>query len=337
MGILQKSAVGLEIDSKEIKAVHLSGNPDKPHLRTFCRFPLRDGVVKDGKVFSAGELGVALATMWTRENIKCRDVILGVNNQDIIVRFANFVKVPEDKLDNLIRYQAQEYIPIPIEEVELDYSIIGEENHDDENYYNVLLVAGKKKMLFDFMTSIQSAHLNIVDIGVSMLSFTKLVPNELSDLPLVVVNLSYDFGNIVIVDNKKPGMARTISFSREITQIADELSSKSPGDDCIIGDECIIDDALLDRFCSTLATEIRSSVLYYQSQKPNAVFHKILLIGSLVRVKNLVERLRQFTDTDVVVFSQKRSGVNLIGANNVLYNDSDYAICTNLAIRGLEV
>lgn len=331
MGILKKSAVGIEIDSKEIRAVHLTGKPDKPGLCTFARFSLDEGVVKDGKVIKKNELGVALSTMWSRENIKCRDVVLGVNNQDVIVRFASFVKVPGDKLDSMIRFQAQDYIPIPIEEVELGYSVTGEESNAEGSFYNVLLVAGKKKMLFDFISSIQYARLNIVDVGVSMLSFMKHVPDEISDLPIVVLNLSNDFGNIVILDKKEPGMARTFSYNNETTRIINELNNKYADLDFII------DDSRLDSLCSILAGEIRSSVLYYQNQKPGALFRNILLIGGLARIKHLAERLKQLTGTDVTVVSRKNSRINLTVANGFAYRDADYAICTNLAIRGLEV
>ena len=331
VGVFKKSSVGLEIDSKEIRAVHVTGKPERPYLCTFARFPLNEGIVKDGKVLKENELGVALSTMWARENIKCRDVILGVNNQDIIVRFANFIKVPKDKLDNLIRFQAQEHIPIPIEEVELDYTVIREESNDEGTFLKILLVAGKKRMLFDFIASFKAAKLNIVDIGASMLSVTRLVPKGIYDLPVAVVNLSNDFGNIIILNNGEIGMARTINYNKDIVSIVKELNENK------FEFGYTIENSLLDSICATLADEIRSSVLYYQNQNSNTIFRDIILTGNLARIKNLTERLKQLINANVMIVSQKESGINLTGLNLASYQEPDYAICTNLAIRGLEV
>ena len=331
MGVFKKSSVGLEIDSKEIRAVHVTGKPERPYLCTFARFPLNEGIVKDGKVLKENELGVALSTMWARENIKGRDVILGVNNQDIIVRFANFVKVPKDKLDNLIRFQAQEHIPIPIEEVELDYSVIGEESSDEGTFLKILLVAGKKKMLFDFIASLKAAKLNIVDIGASMLSISGILPREICDLPIAVVNLSNDFGNIIILNNGEPGMARTINYHKDIISVVKELNEKNPD----IGYD--IDDTRMDSICAILASEIRSSVLYFHNQNSNAIFCDIILTGKLSKIKCLAERLKQLTETNVRVVSYNESRINLTGVDAFSGHEPDFAICTNLAIRGLEV
>lgn len=330
MNIFNKSVVGLEIDAKEIRAVHLEGKPGKPYLQTFARFPLNEGIVKDGKVQAPDELGVALSTFWSRENIKCREIVLGVNNQDVIVRFADFPKVPKEKLDSLIRFQAQEYIPIPLEEVELDYTITGETSNNDGDFYHVLLVAGRKKMLFDFIEAMQDAHLNILDIGVSILSVTRLIPDELKDLPIAIINLSNDFGNIVIMNKNEPGMARTFNYNAHMTSLIREFHERNVDIEYLVGDD------IMERICDTLANEIRSSILYFQNQNPDMVFQNIILTGSMSRVRCLAGRLQTLMDTNIHgirdIFKENENGVDMS-----FFQASDYASCISLALRGLEV
>jgi len=218
MGIFEKSVVGIEFDSTEIRAIHLKGTPGKPRLVTYGRMQLQEGAVKDGKVQSPWLLSEAISNMWEKYGIKCRNVILGINNQDIIVRFAAFPKVPEDKIDNMIRFQSENYIPIPIEETELDYAVLGEDISVAPLQLKVLLVAARKQMLFDYINAMNKARLNVIDIGVSMLSLERLIPISLKNVPLIIVNLSNDFGNIVISDGKKLGFARTFSYNTVVIE-----------------------------------------------------------------------------------------------------------------------
>ncbi len=61
------------------------------------------------------------------------------------MRFANFPKVEQSKLSNIIKFQAQEYLPLSIDSVVFDYSIIGETVEASNPKWEVLLVAAKKR------------------------------------------------------------------------------------------------------------------------------------------------------------------------------------------------
>ncbi|MDI9483734.1 MAG: pilus assembly protein PilM [Bacillota bacterium] len=330
MDIFKKSVVGIEVDSAEIRAVHIEGKADRPNALAFAKMPLNKGIVQDGKVLDTYGLGAALSALWANENIKSRDVILGVNNHDVIVRFADYPKVPEDKLDGMIRFQSQEYIPIPLDEVELDYAVIGETVNDEGTFLKVLLVAGKKKMLFDFIASLQAARLNILDIGVSMLSVSRIVPEQIRNLPVAVVNLTNDFVNIVIMNKNEPGMARTFNYPSDMAPYVKEITARN-------NFSGRLENEVADGICDVLAGEIRSSVIYYHNQNPDAVFNNIILTGSLAKVKCISDKLMNLTETNVKAVSPSELGINLSRLDKGSSFTSDFAICTSLAIRGLEV
>ncbi|HEY8500971.1 MAG TPA: pilus assembly protein PilM, partial [Clostridia bacterium] len=259
-------------------------------------------------------------------------VILGVNNQDVIVRFAEYPKVSEEKLDGIIRFQSQEYIPIPLDEVELDYSVIGETVNSEGTFFKVLLVAGKKKMLFDYIASLQAARLKILDIGVSMLSVSRILPEEIRGLPVAVLNLTNDFVNIVIMNKNEPGIARTFNYPPDLAPHIKEITAR---DASYVSFGKGAD--VMDEICDLLAGEIHSSVIYYNNQNPDAVFNNIILTGSLAKVKYISEKLMDLTETNVKTVFPSDLGINLSRLGAGLWSAADFTICASLAIRGLEV
>ncbi|NLO40994.1 MAG: pilus assembly protein PilM [Ruminiclostridium sp.] len=327
MGIFTKSSVGMEIDSKEIRVAYVEGTADKPIPRVFARHALPEGVVRDGKVASPGELATAISALWARENIKSRDVILGVNNQDVIIRFAAVPDLPKDKLYNLIHFQSTDYIPIPIHEIELDYSVVGKTSNNAGELLKLLLVAGRKNMLNDFIAALEAARMKITDISVSMLAAVRLVPEQMRNEPIVVVNLSNDFGNIVIMNQNEPGMARTIAYPSHIQPSLSRLTGQDRYDGYTARTES------LEKVCNYLANEIRSSVLYYRNQEPELFFQQYYITGSHARDEGVLSGIRQLLQTDVSLLdlsSLKQAGT-LAGESS-----SDYTVCYSLAISGLE-
>jgi type IV pilus assembly protein PilM len=330
MSILNKSVVGLEINSNEIRGVQMEGSADKPYIRSFGRYPLSYGTVKDGKVVKPSELGAALKKLWNKANFKCRNVIIGISNQDVIVRFASFPKVPKDKLDSMIRFQSEDYIPIPLDEIELDYAVTGESASEQGTNLIVLLVAARKQMLFDYISAMDSAGLNVADIGVSTLSLELLIPKELRKFPVAAVNLSIDGASILIMNNGVPGMARAFVYSTEISGCLHKLSGLDPDS------EYSVEEEELDQVCSFIAKEIRSSVLYYQNQNPGANVQNLVLTGSLARTLGFVERMRQILGISVEL-AGKIQGLTGAIKDYKGFRLPDYAVCSSLAIRGLGV
>lgn len=328
MGLLKRTSVGMEIDSKEIRVVYAEGTADKPVPCTFARYPLPDGIVRDGRVVNAAELGAAISALWAKEGIKSRNVILGINNQDVIIRFAVVPALPKDKLHNLIHYQSTDYIPIPIHEIELDYSIIGETSSNAGNAFKLLLVAGRKNMLYDFITALEAARLKITDITVSMLAVVRLVPEEAHNQQLVLINLANDFGNVVILNRGEPGMARTFSYPADLQPSLAILADTGTHVGYAAHTEA------LDRVCSYIATEIRSSVQYYRNQEPDLVISRIYVSGCYAGAEGLDSGIRQILQTEVALLDLNPAHKAKLANGQP---SSDYTVCFSLALHGLEV
>ena len=147
--LFHKKIAGLEISPGQIRVVELTKVSPKPKLINLGSAALPVDVIKDGLIKDPDVVSEALKKLWRETGIKTKDVLLGLNNQYVVVRVANMPKSDPSQRDKTIRYQAQEYLPVPVNSVELDYLVIDEDLSGKPNEMKVMLVAGGKNMIQD--------------------------------------------------------------------------------------------------------------------------------------------------------------------------------------------
>jgi type IV pilus assembly protein PilM len=335
MRFFGKTSVGLEMDSFEARVVELSGSTNAPKLERYGRVGLPAGAVKDGVVLNPGKVATALNELWVKNKIKSKEVILGVSNQDVLVRLANFPKVPYDKLANLIRYQAQELLPMPLNSVEMDHIVINEAGGENGKALEVLLVAARKTMLSGFLASLSSAGLRPTDIDVTSLALARMVSGQDAIDGTAVVYLDGDMGNILLLVKGVPRLARLmpVGFRSVLNKIAagqNEYSDISSSIDCISSDS-------VTAYCDAVSREVQSCINYYYVQNASEHVRKIILCGNGSRIKGLDERLKADIGVPVVFLNTlERISVSKDCPGMDMAKASGYTVSFSLALRGLE-
>ncbi|MEW6276056.1 MAG: pilus assembly protein PilM, partial [Bacillota bacterium] len=226
-------AVGLELDTDEARVAELRGNSRAPTLAAWGRIPLPEGAVSEGMVVNPEVVAGALTQLWSQAGIGTREVILGVANQGVLVRIANFPKVPADKIAQVIRYQAQDYLPVPLSSVILDHAVIGEASGEKGPLLEVLLVAARRDMLDSFLAVLTAARLKPRDIDVSSLALLRLLPAADREGTFALVDVAGGISNILLAAKGVPRLARLIpaglrDFAGMLGCSVDEVVPASP-------------------------------------------------------------------------------------------------------------
>ncbi len=334
MGWFGKKAVGLQIDAYEARAVELSGRPEAARLIKYGALELPEGCVKDGVVQDPLKLGQSLSLLWDKCGIKIREAIISVSNQDVLVRFATFPRVPQDKLDNLIRFQAQDFLPMPVNTVVLDYIVLEGPESKESNTIEVLLVAARRSMLSGFIKAFEAAGITPSDIDVTSLSLLRMLPGEELKKGVAVVELGNELGNILLSVKGVPRLARLIPVS--ISDFLKEHMNWGGSGSFEIA-KSRPEPHELDELGDVIAGGIQSSVNYYYVQSSSETIAKVLLCGRGIKVPGLLDKLKNSFDMPVEVLnpmsniqvSKECAGMEEIDA-------SDYAISISMALRGLE-
>lgn len=337
MMALSRSIVGLEIDTGSARAVELSGKVDSPGLRNMAAIALPEDSVKEGIVLQPQQVGFALKELWSRAGFKERNILLGVSNQGVLVRHITVPKVSPDKLKNVITFQAEEHLPIPLNSVVLDYLVLGEieAGEGKSAELEVLLVAARRDMLNNYLEALALADLEPIDIDVSSMTMIRLLPSKAMSMTVVMVNVANGLNSILVSAQGKPRMARLGMV--KISDLAESLN-------CSLKD--IFNIQILNKpdskeiiiaWAKNLAVEIRSSVTYYQDQQGVSPVEGVLLSGRGALLKGLDVNLEKQLDLPVRTFNP----IEVYSPANRRFVKSDfdaieYAISMGLAIRGLE-
>lgn len=323
--------IGLELDTGEARAVELCGSTRAPVLAACGRVPLPDDAVVEGAVVRPESVADALEELWTSAGITGREVVLGVANQGVLVRFATFPKVPADKMARMIRYQAQDYLPMPLSSVVLDYMVIGEIADERGEFLEVLLVAARRDMLDNFLAALSMARLKPRDIDVSSLALLRVLPVEAQAGTAALVNVANGLSNILVVAEGVPRMARLIPVGlKDAAKLLDCSLGEvvpDPGTDAQRGWPR---EALL-AWIDSLTAEISSSIGYYNAQPGTAAVERIVLSGRGARVEGLSALIRESIGVPVTTM-QPLEGKNWRTRNggDIARQAPDFAISLGL-------
>jgi type IV pilus assembly protein PilM len=157
--------VGLDIGSRSIKAGEIIEGKRGPTLKKFGMIDIPPGTIEDGVINDPESVSDAIRQLFKTYNIKENNVAVSIGGYSVIVKKINVQNMPEEQLQETIQFEAEQYIPFDISDVNLDFQILGESEHNP-NQMSVFLVAAKKEMVNDYINLVNLAGLNpcIIDV-----------------------------------------------------------------------------------------------------------------------------------------------------------------------------
>jgi len=365
----------LDIGSNSIHAAQLKGAGTQFSLTRYGSIRIPMGAVVEGEVVDAEAVGHSISQLWRRAGMSEKSVITGVANQKVVVRMVEFPWMEKADLDGAIRFQSQDYIPIPIEEAILDYEVLGEyTNVNDERMVEVLLVAAQRDMIGNHLAAIERAGLKPRIIDASAFAIVRsLMDNDESVLPpedegeiadaTGIIHVSAGLTIIVVVEKGRPRFTRVSSLAgNDFTQsVADSLNltfdeaedlKMAAGLPPLGGDERLpagfpvekqeLGDAaqeILERQVSKFIAEIRRSLDYYLTQATQMrAIRRLILSGGGANLMNLDSYLEKGLQAEVEMGRPLRA-VKLqpnISAEDVSTDELAMPVCLGLAMRGLQ-
>jgi type IV pilus assembly protein PilM len=212
VGRFRNRAVGLDIDRGAIKAVQISESGGNYTLRHVGYRKLSPGAVSDGEVADGDLLAAELKEFWSSHSFKGKTVYLGVANQKVVVRLLDFPRMSPDDLKGAIGFEAQDHIPMPMDEAILDYMVLGPQGVGS-NLDRILIVAAQKEMISRYATAIRSAGLRPQGIDVKALSLLRsTLPSALFDDEgaTLLLDIASEISSLVVTQTGNPTLTRFI-------------------------------------------------------------------------------------------------------------------------------
>lgn len=161
-----KSTIGLDIGSGYLKIVQLKDTKDGYELELFDMLPLPPELIVDGSIIDSLRVVDSLKELARKAKIKSKDVVISMaGHSSVIIKRVALPDMSEEELHESIKFEAEQYIPFDIEDVNLDFQILGPK--EEPGQMDVILVAVKRDIINEYLSVVKEAGFNcqIVDVN----------------------------------------------------------------------------------------------------------------------------------------------------------------------------
>lgn len=153
---------GLDIGTSAVKAVQLRGNTGNWALSALGVAPVSRDAISEGTIKEPAVVVEAIRHAVTSAGIQAKSAVIAVAGRELIIKTVRIPEVPPKELDDAVHLEAEHHIPFAIEEVFLDYQIVGRR----EAMMDLILVAAKKSKIIEYMGVVEEAGLEALVVDV---------------------------------------------------------------------------------------------------------------------------------------------------------------------------
>ena len=293
---------GLDLSSSSIKLVELAGSAEAGfRLDHYAIEPLPKGAISDGNIENIEAVAEAVKRVWRKSGVKTRNVAMALPSAAVITKK---IVLPgglsEEALEVQVESEANQYIPFALDEVSLDFSVIGPAPNAPEDV-EVLLAASRKEKVEDRVAVAQAAGLKamIMDIEAHAARATadrviRLMPNEGEGQIIALFSIGASTTTISVTLNEQSIYEREQAFGgTQLTQdiarayglSAEEAEAKKRSGDLPENYER----DLLQPFGDNIALEVTRALQFFFTSTPYSRVDQILLAGGCATIPGLVD------------------------------------------------
>jgi len=189
---LNQEAFGLDISDLSLKIIKLKKRGKFLGLASFGEAEIKPGIIVEGEIKDEESLSKIIRDALKRvrgEKLKTKYVIASLPEEKAFLQVIQLPIMDEEDLKSAVRFEAENYVPLPIEEVYLDSQTVPP-IYNNLDHLDVLLAAQPKKIVDGYLNSIKKAGLIPKVLEIESQSITRALVNQgLSPFPALLVDL----------------------------------------------------------------------------------------------------------------------------------------------------
>ena len=297
--------VGLDIGSSSVKLVELSDVGGTMRLERYAIEPLPRGAVVDGNIDKIDIVAEAVKRAWRRAGTRIKNVAMALPASAVITkRIALPANLREEELEMQVESEANQYIPFALDEVALDFQVLGAiPNAPDD--VEVLIAASRKEKVEDRMAVAQAAGLKpaVVDVEsyamrAALERVIEQLPNRGEGLVIAVFYLGANTTSVAVMhdgeaiyEREQPfgGQQLTGDIARAYGIPVEAAEQKNRSGDLPTNYE----NEVLRPFIDTAVTEITRALQFFFTSTPYTRVDQIMLVGGSAVLTGLPDALME--------------------------------------------
>ena len=314
LGRKHPAMIGLDISSSSAKLVELGQNANGDYvLERLASEPFEKGWITDGQIEKFDEVAAVVRKLVERSGTRTRQVVMAMPQSAVITkRIMLPAGLRDEELELQVESEANQYIPFSLDEVSLDFCVIGPSPTSGGDV-EVLIAASRKERVQDRQGLAEAAGLKPVVLDIeshaSLLAVSRLVatlPNGGRDALVALFEIGADTTSLKVLregemlydrDQAFGGSQLTSLISRQYGLTFEEAEQKKLAGDLPEDYESVI----LHNFVDTLASEIGRALQYFFTSTPHHKVHYVMLAGGTATLNGLKDKVTELTSFAAMV------------------------------------
>ena len=309
-----KTLVGLDIGSSAVKAVELKASGKTYKVTAFGAESVPPDSIVDGAIIDGAAVADAIRRLFESRKIQTSDVAASLSGNAVIVKKITLPIMTEAELTESIYWEAEQYIPFDIQDVNLDYQILDAGDAlAGKSTMDVLLVAAKKEKIADYTGVIAQAGRSAVVVDVDAFALQNAFEANYGIEPgqvVVLLNAGASATNINILQGDQSVFTRDISIGgnaytealqKELNlpyEQADQLKRGEPLDGVTFEDARPV----LRAVSENVMLEIQKTFDFFKATASSDRIDRIVVSGGASRAEAFLEILSERFEAPVELF-----------------------------------
>ncbi len=212
---LKYQGFGLDISDLSLKFVKLKERRGKYKIEAFGEENLPKGIIKRGEVKEIDNLAQAIKKFVSRaKKLKTKYVVASLPEEKSFVQVISLPKMSEEEAKKAVFFEAENYIPFPLDKVYLDSQVIPSSTRNQKSKIEVLLVALPKSTVDPYFLALKKAGLTPIALEVESQAMARaLIRNETSLFPYLLMDIGATRTTFVIFGGKSIRFTTSIPIS----------------------------------------------------------------------------------------------------------------------------
>lgn len=302
--------IGLDIGSQSIKVVELAKESGKFRLKAagvvgYSGVQI-ETIQKDDKAFVS--LVEAIKKLFKDAKISGKDVSIALPETQVFTRIVNFPPLTDSEIASAVKWEAEQYIPMPMTEAIVQHEILGKRDEEKGSTVLVLLIAVSKDVVKKYVQILEAAGLNCVAVETELMSLGRSI--AVSDQTVVLVDFGARSTDIAIVKNEQLVFSRSIptageAFTRAVAQSLGVAAKQAEEYKRTYGLSATKLEGkilqALEPIFRVVAEEIKKAIHYYQFDQKGEAPSSVILAGGSAGMPDIIPHLTKLLGTEVVI------------------------------------
>ncbi len=307
-----KNLVGLDIGSHAIKVVELKelGKGKGYQLLNIGWYPLPSEAIVDGAILDSSIVIEGITSVFDEKKIKNNQVATGLSGHSVIIKRISLPRMSPEELAESIQWEAEQYIPFDIQDVNLAYKILDDQGGGEAENMDTLLVAVKKDKINDYTGVISQAGKIplVVDVDSFAIQNAYEVNYALeSDKVVALIDVGASVMSVNIMDGVNSLFWRDINiggnnFTESIQRdmnldlgSAEKLKKGEPVSGVNIDSAMPI----INQVSAEISNEIAKTIDFFRATTSDKPVNKVMLSGGSCRVTGFQKQLQNKLNAEV--------------------------------------